>query len=111
MRTLAIIGAASVAAFIAASSGALAWTQEQPAQGQNGNAVDLSDPDNFKALQDKVNGKTDSSSGIQFYAGSGQSYGGAYGGLSGTNPYGVPSLGRNSAFGYSPNPGFRGPGD
>ncbi len=108
MRTLAILGAASIAALIAASSGALAWTQEQPAQGQNGAALDLSDPDNFKALQDKVNGKTQqSSSGFQFSAGTGA----GPSGLPGPNPYGAPSYGRGSAFSYSPNPGFRPGGD
>ncbi|MFY9643129.1 MAG: hypothetical protein ACLPJW_01095 [Rhodomicrobium sp.] len=109
MRTFAIIGVASIAALIAASSGAWAWTAEAPAQQVQGvNAADLSDPDNFKELQDKVNGKTDSQSGFQFYggvnAGSGM-------GLSGANPYGVPAMGSSSAFSYSPNPGFRGGGN
>ncbi len=105
MRTLAIIGAASIAALIAAN-GAWAWTQEQPAQGTNGTAVDLSDPDNFKALQDKVNGKTDSSSGFQVSG----SVGSGATGLSGSNPSGIAPMGRGSAFSYSPNPGFRGQG-
>lgn len=108
MRTFAILGAAAIAASMAASGAALAWTQEQPAQQQSGaNAVDLSDPDNFKALQDKVNGKTESNVGsFQIYGGA---YGGASGGLTQANPYGVaPIGGRGSAFSYSPNPGFRG---
>jgi hypothetical protein len=108
MRTIAILGAAFIAAVFAGASGARAWTQEQPAQQQQGvNAADLSDPDNFKALEDKVNGKTESSMGsFQFYGGVN---GGVTGGLSGANPYGVPSMGGGSAFSYSPNPGFRGP--
>ncbi len=113
MRTLAIIGAASIAALMAASSGARAWTAEQPAQQVQGvNAADLSDPDNFKALEDKVNGnlqsQSQSQSGFQFYGGVNSGYGS---GLSGANPYGVQSMGRGSAFSYSPNPGFRGSGD
>jgi hypothetical protein len=107
MRTLALIGAASIAALISAN-GALAWTQEQPAKGGNGNAVDLSDPDAFQALQDKVNGKTDSASGFQITGGVGTDYSGT----TGANPYRVtPMGGRGSAFSYSPNPGFRGPAD
>ncbi len=109
MRTFAILGAAFIAALFAGSSGVLAWTQEQPAQVQQGvNAADLSDPDNFKALEDKVNGKTDSQSGFQFYGGVS---GGATGGLPGVNPYGIPSMSGGSAFSYSPNPGFRGTGN
>ncbi len=109
MRTFAIFGAASIAALIAATSGALAWTAEQPAtQSQGVSAADLSDPDNFKALEDKVNGKTESQTGLQFYSGVSS----GYGGLSGANPYGVaPMGGRGSAFSYSPNPGFRGNSD
>jgi len=99
MRTFAI------AVLIAASSGAFAWTAEQPAQ-QGAGAIDLSDPDNFKALEDKVNGKTPSQSGFQFYGGVSSGYSS---GLSQANPYGVlPMGGRGSAFSYSPNPGFRG---
>lgn len=108
MRTFAMIAAASIAALMAASGGAWAWTQEQPAQMQQGvNAADLSDPDNFKALQDKVNGNTDSSSGFHFYGGANS----GFSGLTGANPYGVPSMGGGSAFSYSPNPGFRGTGN
>jgi hypothetical protein len=104
MRTLAFIGAAAIAATIGASSAAWAWTAEQPAQ-QGSNAVDLSDPDNFKALQDKVNGNA------QFLSGSSSSFyvtGGVGNGLSPVNPYGIAPLGRGSAFSYSPQPGFRG---
>jgi hypothetical protein len=130
MRTLAVIGAFSVAGLMAASS-AFAWTQETPAKqdGGNGaaaNAVDLSDNDAFQAMQDKVNGKTQSMSGFQISAGTGYGVGhmgpGAVGlsplngaggsnygaGLTGANPYGAPSLGGSSAFSYNPNPGFRG---
>lgn len=114
MRTFAMIGAASIAGLIAASSGAWAWTAEQPAQQTQGvNAADLSDPDNFKALEDKVNGnlqslQSQSQSGFQFYGGVNSGYSS---GLSGANPYGLQSMGRGSAFSYSPNPGFRGSGD
>ncbi len=108
MRTLAMIGAVSIAALIAAN-GAWAWSQEQTAQGSpNGTAVDLSDPENFQALQDKVNGKTQSQSGFQVTGGVGSGYGS---GLTGANPYGVAPVTRGSAFSYSPNPGFRGSGD
>ncbi len=110
MRTFARIGAVSAAVLMAASSGAWAWTAEAPAQQVQGvNAADLSDPDNFKALQDKVSGKTDSQSGFQFYGGVNSGTGG---GLTQANPYGVaPMGGRGSAFSYSPNPGFRGSGE
>ncbi len=108
MRTLAVIGAVSVAALLAAGS-AFAWTAEQPskqdANAASANAVDLSDNDAFQALQDKVNGKTQSQSGFQVSGSVGSGYSS---GLTGTNPYGVPALGSNSAFSYSPNPGFRG---
>jgi len=105
MRTLAMIGAVSIAALIAAN-GAWAWSQEQTAQGSpNGTAVDLSDPENFQALQDKVNGKTQSQSGFQVYSGVGS----GPGSLAGAGPYGItPPGSRSSAFSYSPNPGFRG---
>ena len=97
MRTVAIIGAGLIAGLIAAN-GAWAWTQEQPAQGTNGTAVDLTDPDNFKALQDKVNGKTQSQSGFQVYSGVGS----GPGSLAGAGPYGItPPGSRNSAFSYS----------
>jgi hypothetical protein len=110
MRTLATIGAVSAAILLAASS-AFAWTAEQPSkQDANNaaaaNAVDLSDNDAFQALQDKVNGKTQSQSGFQIVGGTGAS--GSAAGLTGSNPYGVPSLNGGSAFSYSPNPGFRG---
>ena len=61
MRTLAMIGAGAIAALISVNR-AFAWTQEQPSKsgGGSGTAVDLSDNDAFKALQDKVNGKTPS---------------------------------------------------
>jgi hypothetical protein len=111
MRTLAVIGAFSVVALLAAGN-AFAWTQETPSK-QNGNAaaanaVDLSDNDAFQALQDKVNGKTQAQSGFQISAGTGSSYGT---GLTGVNPYGAHSLRGSSAFSYSPIPGFRGPAD
>ncbi len=104
MRTLAMICAVSIAALIAAN-GAWAWSQEQTAQGSpNGTAVDLSDPENFQALQDKVNGKTQSQSGFQVYSGVGPAPS-----LTGAAPYGItPPGSRSSAFSYSPNPGFRG---
>ncbi len=111
MRTLAMIGAGAIAALISVT-GAFAWTQEQPAKSGGGgaNAVDLSDNDAFQALQDKVNGKAPSSqSGFQVYGGVDA---GAGTGFTGSNPYAVsPMRGRASAFSYSPNPGFRGPGD
>jgi hypothetical protein len=111
MRTLAMIGAGVIAALIS-MNGAWAWTQEQPSKsgGGGGTAVDLSDNDAFQALQDKVNGKTPSSgTGFQVYTSTGT---GSATGFTGANPYGVaPMSGRASAFSYSPNPGFRGPGD
>ncbi len=110
MRTLAMIGAGAIAALIS-MNGAWAWTQEQPSKSSagSGTAVDLSDNDAFQALQDKVNGKTPSQSGFQVYGGVDA---GAGAGFNGSNPYSVaPMRGRASAFSYSPNPGFRGPGD
>ena len=110
MRTLAIISAGAIAALMTAS-GALAWTQEQPAKAGSGNgaAVDLSDNDAFQALQDKVNGKTESSMGsFQVYGGT---VSGSAGSLSGGNPYGITSMRGPSAFSYSPTPGFRGPAE
>ena len=102
MRTFAFFGAAAIAASILVSNGALAWTADQQPAAANG--VDLSDPDNFKALQDKVNATT-GFSGLQFQgsvnSGSSQYTTG--------NPYGVaPMTGSSSAFSYSPMPGFRG---
>jgi hypothetical protein len=103
MRTFAFLGAAAIAAPLLISSGAFAWTADQPAPAAT-NGVDLSDPDNFKALQDKVNGNT-GQSGFHF-EGSVNSGGNQY---LGSNPYTVAPLnGNNSGFSYSPMPGFRG---
>lgn len=110
MRTLAMIGAGAIAALIS-MNGAWAWTQEQPSKSSagSGTAVDLSDNDAFQALQDKVNGKTESQSGFQVYGGVNAGTGT---GFTGSNPYGVvPMHGRASAFSYSPIPGFRGRAD
>ena len=112
MRTICSIGSAAIAASIFLSSAAFAWTAEAPVQGQGQGqgpaAVDLSDNDNFKALQDKLNGTaslSQSGSGFTVYGGMGS--GSEY--SSQANPYGVqPLTGRNSGFSYSPNPGFRG---
>ncbi len=104
MRTFALFGAAMIAASLLAHGGAFAWTTEQPSQ-QDGSGINYSDPDEFKALQDKVNGKTDSQSG--FYVSGGVSGGDTS--IMGASPYSVqPLAGQNSAFGYSPMPGFRG---
>ncbi len=104
MRTIALLGAAMIAASLLAPGVASAWTSEQPSQ-QDESGLNYSDPDAFKALQDKVNGKTDSQSGFFIT-------GGVNGGdtsTTGANPYALqPLTGRNSAFGYSPMPGFRG---
>jgi len=105
MRTFALFGAAAIAASLFAAGSALAWTAEQPSQ-QDSNGVLFSDPDSFKALEDKVNGKSQSQSGFYITGGvnnSGDS------GVMGANPYGVrPMTGSGSAFSYSPMPGFRG---
>jgi hypothetical protein len=104
MRTIASISAAALAVSLIVSSGAFAWTADQSAPPAS-NGIDLSDPDNFKALQDKVNGKT-GDSGFQFSTTVGSGNSGFYGG---TNPYGIQPLnGNGSAFSYSPIPGFRG---
>ena len=103
MRTLALTRAAAIVALMAASNGAWAWTTEQPAQ-SGGTAIDLSDPDKFQALQDKVNGTSQSQSGFFITGGVN---GGSSDGLSPVNPYGLQPLGRGSAFSYSPQPGFR----
>jgi hypothetical protein len=103
MRTIAFLGAAAVAASLLASGGAWAWSQEQPASSDGSSAL-FTDPDSFKALEDKVNGKGETKSGFYFSGGvnSGDS------GLSGANPYRLPPLQSGSAFSYSPMPGFRG---
>jgi hypothetical protein len=104
MRTFAFFGASAIAASLFLAGSALAWTEEKPAQ-QDQNSVMFSDPDAFKALQDKVNGKSDTKSGFYFSGGvnSGETA------LPGTNPYRVqPMTGSGSAFSYSPMPGFRG---
>jgi hypothetical protein len=113
MRTFAFFGTAAIAASLFAAGSALAWTEEKPSQQQDQSSVTFSDPDSFKALQDKVNGKNQSSqTGFYVYGGanSGQDGGEAapYRGT-GTNPYRVqPMTGSGSAFSYSPMPGFRG---
>jgi hypothetical protein len=106
MRTFAFFGATAIAASLFAAGSALAWTEEKPSQ-QDQNSVMYTDPDAFKALQDKVNGKGgDSKSG--FYITGGVNSGDT--GPTGINPYGVrPMTGSGSAFSYSPMPGFRGP--
>lgn len=105
MRTFALIAAAVIAAPVVLCSAAFAWTADQSAPSTT-TGVDLTDPDNFKALQDKVNGKTGNSSGFQFYAGTNSGVTSPYGG---SNPYSVaPMNGNGSAFSYSPMPGFRG---
>ena len=123
MRTFAFFGAAAIAASLFAAGSALAWTEEKPSQ-QDQNSVTFSDPDAFKALQDKVNGKNQSQSGFFIsdgkneFDGKSQSQSGFYfsGGVNsgdygstGSNPYRLqPMTGSGSAFSYSPMPGFRG---
>jgi hypothetical protein len=103
MRTFALFGANAIAAPLLIPGGAFAWTADQSAPAAT-SGVDLSDPDNFKALQDKVNGNT-GQSGFHFDANvtpGGNQY-------LGSNPYSVAPLnGNNSGFSYSPMPGFRG---
>jgi hypothetical protein len=103
MRTFAFASAAAIAASLFVSGGAFAWTTEQPAQ-QDSKSVLFSDPDSFKALEDKVNGKSQTQSG--FYISGGVNSGDSMG----TNPYNrlQPMTGSSSAFSYSPMPGFRG---
>jgi len=104
MRTFAFVSAAAIAASLFAAGSALAWTAEQPSQ-QDSNSVMYTDPDSFKALQDKVNGKSDSQNGF-FITGGVNSIDS---GVMGANPYRVqPMTGPGSAFSYSPMPGFRG---
>jgi hypothetical protein len=105
MRTFAFFGAATIAASLFAAGSALAWTTEQPAQ-QDQNSVLFSDADKFKALEDKVNGKSQSQSGFYFSGG----INGGDSGTTGANPYNrlQPMTGSSSAFSYSPMPGFRG---
>jgi hypothetical protein len=108
MRTFAFFGAAAIAASLLAAGSALAWTAEQPAQ-QDSKGVLFSDPDSFKALEDKVNGNfngnSESKSGFYFSGGvkSGDDC------VTGANPYRLqPLAGSSSAFNCSPTPGFRG---
>jgi hypothetical protein len=112
MRTFAFFGTAAIAASLFAAGSALAWTEEKPSQQQDQSSVTFTDPDSFKALQDKVNGKNQSSqTGFYFSGGanSGQDGGAEPPQYRGTNPYRVqPMTGSGSAFSYSPMPGFRG---
>jgi hypothetical protein len=105
MRTFAFFGTVTIAAALFSAGSALAWTEEKPSQ-QDQNGVLFSDPDSFKALQDKVNGKGQNQSGFSFSAG----VNGGDTGMTGTNPYNrlQPMTGSGSAFSYSPMPGFRG---
>jgi hypothetical protein len=107
MRTFAFFGAAAIAASLFAAGNALAWSTEQPTK-QDQNSVTFTDPDSFKALEDKVNGKS-SQSGF-YFSGSVNSGGDSGFGTTGANPYGVQPLGRGSAFSWSPanNPYLRG---
>jgi hypothetical protein len=125
MRTFAFFGGLTIAAAVFPAGSALAWTEEKPSPQQDQNSVMYSDPDAFKALQDKVNGKTQNQSGFYFYGGvnSGDNGGtdrNSYtdtnsNSFTGTNPYTStnpyrvqPMTGSGSAFSYSPMPGFRG---
>jgi hypothetical protein len=118
MRTFAFFGAAAIAASLFAAGNALAWTEEKPSQQQDQNSVTFSDPETFKVLQDKVNGKSQSESNFFITDGKSQSQSGFYfsGGVNygdsstmRTNPYRLqPMTGSGSAFSFSPNPGFRG---
>jgi hypothetical protein len=117
MRTFAFFSAAAIAASLFTAGNALAWTEEKPSQQQDQNSVTFSDPDTFKALQDKVNGRNQSESNFFVTDGKSQSQSGFYfsGGVNsgdsstmGTNPYRLqPMTGSGSAFSYSPIPGFR----
>jgi hypothetical protein len=122
MRTFAFFGGVTIAAALF-SAGALAWTEEKPSQQQDQSSVMYSDPDAFKALQDKVNAKGQNQSGFYFYGGVNPGDNGgtdknsytdtnSYTGTNpyaGANPYRVqPMTGSGSAFSYSPMPGFRG---
>jgi hypothetical protein len=109
MRTFAFFGAAAIAASLFAAGNALAWSTEQPAK-QDQNSVTFGEPDSFKALEEKVYGKS-SQSQSGFYISGGVNSGGDSGsGTTGANPYGVQPLGRGSAFSWSPanNPYLRG---
>ncbi len=95
-----LIFTVAMASSLFASTLAGAWTAEQPSQ-QSTNGVNLADPDEqFKALQDKVNAKTQLNSGFT-----------VTGGVNNTDtPYSGQSSGFSTAptpFGYSPMPGFR----
>jgi hypothetical protein len=104
MRTFALSSVAALAISMMASAGAWAWSTEQASPNTSAGAA-YADPDEaFKALQDKVNGKTNNTqSGFYVSGGAGQQpFGSPYRYQSTTQPDGtVP-------FGYSPMPGFRG---
>jgi hypothetical protein len=107
MRTFAFFGASVIAASLFAAGSAWAWSEEKPSQ-QDQSSVMYTDPDAFKALQDKVNGGKSSDTKSGFYFSGGVNSGDSS--PMGANPYRVqPMTGSGSAFSYSPMPGFRGP--
>jgi hypothetical protein len=101
MRAFALFSLAALAISIMASATVWAFSSEQaiPGGGAAANLADQEDP--LKALQDKVDGKTNSNqSGFYLSNGSTQ------------QPF-SPGFGSNQTnttvpFGYSPMPGFRG---
>jgi hypothetical protein len=106
MRTLALSGFAALAISMMAPAAVWAWSSEPaaPTGAGGSNLVESDDP--LKALQDKVDAKSGFNTGSQ----SGFYVGGSVGGAQPFTPYGFRSTPTDtSAFGWSPNPGFRGP--
>jgi hypothetical protein len=102
MRTFAFIGAAALAITMMSPNAVWAWSSETVVP-QGGQATNLADPDEaFKALQDKVNGGSDSKSGFYISGGADQSMDSPF--ISRANPTGSAP----TPYGYSPIPGFRG---
>jgi hypothetical protein len=100
MRTFAYFGAAVIAAALASST-ALAWTTES-STGTSADGVNLADPDQFKALEDKVNAKTPQS-GFSFSGSVGNGYTGP------SHPFALQNEqagGDGANFNYAPPPGF-----
>jgi hypothetical protein len=110
MRAFALSGFAALAISMMAPATVWAWSSEPVApRGADGaNLVDSDDP--LKALQDKVNAKDGLRLGSQnsgFYMSGGAAQQQTFGPYGGAFRSSTPT--DTTAFGWSPQPGFRGP--
>ncbi|MGA7325918.1 MAG: hypothetical protein WBX25_15900 [Rhodomicrobium sp.] len=109
MRTFALFGAAALAASILASSPVFAWSTEQGTS-QDANGTNLTDPDDaLKALQDKVDSKSQSNTGFYVSSGVNQWPAGPFANPASPFRYQSDSQSNNGQvpYGWSPMPGFR----